>query len=85
MNKVNMTFQEAVSKRIFELCEQYGYSPNRLAEMSCVPPSTLQNITNCRNINPSSYTLFLLCKTIKITIKDFFDSDLFNPESIIIK
>lgn len=80
-----MTFQEAVSKRIFELCEQYGYTPNGLAEMSSIPPSSLRNITSCRNINSSSYILFLLCITLKITLKDFFDSDLFNPENIIIK
>lgn len=80
-----MTFQEAVSKRIFELCEKFNYTPNGLAEASCVPPSSLQNITSCRNTNPSSFVIFLLCNTLGITIKDFFDSDLFNPKNIIIQ
>lgn len=77
-----MSFQEAVSKRIFELCDKYNYTPNGLAEASSVPPSTLQNITQCKIINPSSYVLFQLCITLNITLKDFFDSDLFNPKNI---
>lgn len=77
-----MTFQEAVSNRIFELCEKFNYTPNGLAEASGIPPSTLQNITRCRNINPSSYVIFQLCITLKISLKDFFDSDLFNPINI---
>lgn len=80
-----MTFQEAVSARIYELCGKHGYTPNGLAEASCIPPSSLQNITSCRNINPSSFVIFQLCNTLKISIKDFFDSDLFNPKNIIIK
>ncbi len=56
-----MTFQEAVSKRIFDLCEKYGYTPNGLAEASCIPPSSLQNITTCRNTNPSSFVIFTRC------------------------
>lgn len=77
-----MTFQEAISQRIFELCEQFNYTPNGLAEASAIPPSTLQNITKCRNINPSSYIIFQLCITLKISLKDFFDSELFDPENI---
>lgn len=78
-----MTFQEAVSQRIYELCEKNKITPNGLAEASCIPPSTLQNITQCKNINPSSFVIFHLCNTLKITIKDFFDSELFNPKNII--
>ena len=35
-----MLFKQAVSTRILELCNQYNYTPNRLAELSAVPPST---------------------------------------------
>lgn len=35
-----MKFREAVSERIYELCDKYNYSPNRLAELSTVPPTT---------------------------------------------
>lgn len=29
-----MLFKEAVSQRIFELCDKYNYTPNKLAELS---------------------------------------------------
>ncbi len=78
-----ITFQEAVSQRIFELCEKYNYTPNGLAEASGIPPSTLQNITQCKITNPSSFIIFQLCKTLKLTMSDFFDSELFNPKNIL--
>lgn len=80
-----MTYQEAVSKRIYELCELYHITPNSLAENSSLPPSTLQNITSCKVKHISSLVLFQLCSHLNITMKDFFDSELFNQKNIIIK
>ena len=37
-----MLFKEAISKRILELCDQCDYTPNKLAEMSAIAPSTLR-------------------------------------------
>ena len=79
---VSLLFREAVSKRIYELCIQYNYTPNKLAELSLVAPSTLQGITSAKVTNPSSYVIYQICKTLKITIKDFFDSDLFLQENL---
>lgn len=73
-----MTFQEAVSKKIYELCDIYNYTPNRLAEMSAVPPTTLQDMLMKRVKNPSSYVIYKLCKTLKLEMKAFFDSDIFK-------
>ena len=77
-----MTFQKAVSERIYELCKIHNCTPNHLAEISSIPPSTLQNITQCLITNPSSYILYQLCKALNITLKDFFDSELFNFKNL---
>ncbi len=77
-----MVFKEAVSKRVYELCDKKHYSPNKLAELSAVAPSTLEGILLLKVNNPSSYVIYQLCKTLKITIKDFFDSDLFLEENL---
>lgn len=77
-----MSFQEAISKRIFDLCQKHNITPNHLAEISCIPPSTLQNLTECKVSNPSSFVLFQLCLALNITLKDFFDCDLFNKDNI---
>ena len=72
-----MLFKEAVSERIFNLCEQYNYSPNRLAEMSAIPPSTLRAMLSNKVDNPSAYNIYKICNTLKISVKDFYDCDLF--------
>lgn len=77
-----MTFQKAVSERIYELCKTYNITPNHLAEISSIPPSTLQNITGCLISNPSSFILYQVCKGLNITLKDFFDSELFDSKNI---
>ena len=77
-----MLFKQAVSTRILELCNKYNYTPNRLAELSAVPPSTLRALLANKVENPSSYIIYKICKTLKIKVKDFYDSDLFNYERL---
>lgn len=73
-----MKLKEATSRRIIELCNNYGYTPNKLAEMSTIPPSTFNDMINGKRENPSSLIISKICKTLKIELKDFFDSDLFK-------
>lgn len=73
-----MLFKEAVSRRILELCEQYNITPNKLAELSAIPPTTLCSLIANRVDNPSSTNIYKICKTLKISLKDFFDNELFD-------
>mgnify|MGYP001851138598 CR=1 FL=1 len=77
-----MLFKEAISNRIIELCNKYDYSPNKLAEMSAIPLSTLRSLLSNSVENPSSTIIYKICKTLKITLKDFYNSDLFNFDNI---
>ena len=77
-----MLFKEATSKRIIELCEERNITTNKLAETSTIPPSTLRDIINCNVENPSSMVIFQICKTLKIQIKEFYDSELFDISNI---
>ena len=77
-----MLFKEAVSQRIIELCNKYDYTPNRLAEMSAIPPSTLRAMLANKVDNPSSYIIYKICKTLKISLEDFYKSELFNMDKI---
>lgn len=77
-----MLFKEAISKRIIELCEERNITTNKLAETSTIPPSTLRDIINCNVENPSSMVIFQICKTLKIQIKEFYDSKLFDISNI---
>ena len=77
-----MLFKEAVSQRIFELCDKYNYTPNKLAELSAIPPSTLRALLANNVDNPSSTIIFNICKTLKIDLKDFYDSKLFDMNKL---
>ena len=77
-----MLFKEATSQRILELCDKYGYTPNKLAEISAIAPSTLRATISNTVDNPSSYIIYKICKTLKIELKEFYDSDLFNINKI---
>ena len=69
-------------KRILELCNKYNYTPNKLAELSAIAPSTLRALLANNVDNPSSTIIFKICKTLKIELKDFYDSPLFDMEKL---
>ena len=77
-----MLFKEAVSQRILELCDKYNYTPNKLAELSAIAPSTLRALLANQVDNPSSTIIFKICKTLKINLKDFFDSKIFDMNKL---
>ena len=78
-----MMFKEAIGKRILELCESRNITPNGLAEKSVIPPSTLRDLVNCKINNPSSTVIFQICKTLKMSLSEFYDSELFDFNNII--
>ena len=75
-----MYFKEAISQRILDLCQQNHLTPNRLAELSAIAPTTFRDIISNKVNNPSSVVIYKVCKTLKIELKDFFDDDLFKNE-----
>lgn len=73
-----MRIGEAVRRRIMELCDEHGITYNKLATISGVTQSTLQNIICGRNNSTTVSTIKKLCDGLNITIQDFFDSDVFD-------
>lgn len=73
-----MTIGIAVKERIFELCKENSITVNKLSTMSGVTQSTLNNITSGRNNSSTISTIKKICDGLNISIKDFFDSDLFD-------
>ncbi|MCM1114213.1 MAG: helix-turn-helix domain-containing protein [Clostridium sp.] len=73
-----MTIGTAVKERILELCELNHITVNKLATISGITQSTLNNITSGRNNSPTISTIKKICDGIDITIKEFFDSQLFD-------
>ncbi len=73
-----MKLYEAVGKRILEFCAERNITPNKLCTMSGVIQSTVNSIFSGRSKNPKLATIEYLCEGLGITLKDFFDSPLFN-------
>ncbi|MBQ8746338.1 MAG: helix-turn-helix transcriptional regulator [Clostridia bacterium] len=73
-----MTIKQAVEKRILQLCDERGIAVNTLANLSGVSPSTVYSMLNEKSRNPGIVSLKKLCDGLEISIREFFDSDLFD-------
>ena len=73
-----MLIKEAVEKRVVELCAEKGIAINALANISGVSPSTVYSILNEKSKNPGVCSIKKMCDGLEITIREFFDSDLFD-------
>lgn len=73
-----MTTKEAVAARILELCEKRGIAINALANISGVSPSTIYSMLNQKSKNPGVVSIKKICDGLKITVRQFFDSALFD-------
>ena len=73
-----MTTKEAVAKRIIELCAERDIATNALANISGVSPSTVYSMLNEKSRNPGVVSLKKLCDGLEITLRDFFNSPLFD-------
>lgn len=71
--------KEAVAKqRILDLCAQRDMAVNRLANLSGVSPSTIYSMLNEKSQNPGVVSLKKICDGLGISLREFFDSDLFD-------
>lgn len=73
-----MTIGEAVRLRILELCKENNITVNKLALMSGITQSTLNNIVSRRNNGTNISTIKKLCDGLNITIRDFFAGQVFD-------
>ncbi len=73
-----MNAKEAVANRILQLCGESGIAPNALANLAGIPPSTVYSILNAKSQNPGVVTLKKLCDGLDLSLREFFDSELFD-------
>ena len=73
-----MQIGEDVRRRILDLCDTYHITPNKLATISGITQSTLNNIISGRNKGATISTIKKVCDGVGISIQDFFDSDIFE-------
>ena len=74
----SMKVGEAVRERIRGLCAERGITINRLATISGITQSTLNNIVGGRNNSATVATIQKICNGLNLSIIEFFDHDLFR-------
>ena len=75
---IAMKAKEAVAKRIIELCKKRNIALNGLASISGVSPSTVYSMLNEKSLNPGVVSLKKLCDGLEISLREFFNSPLFE-------
>ena len=78
-----MQLNEAISLRIKELCKQNNITQYQLSMKSGVPQSTLSTIMQCKFPSMKLRIVYEICEGFEISIKDFFDSSIFDRENLI--
>lgn len=68
-----MEYVDIYVQRIRSLCKQRGFAINKLAAMSDVKQSTLDNIVRGLTKNPGVKTLHKLAIAFNMTLSEFLD------------
>ena len=76
-----MDYSKIYVKRIKSLCKQRGFAINKLATMSDVKQSTLDNIVRGLTKNPRVKTLHKIAIAFNMTLSEFLDFDELNDYS----
>ena len=78
---VAMEYSELYVKRIRKLCKERGIAINKLATMSDVKQSTLDNIVRGITKDPRAKTLHKVAIAFNMTLAEFLDFDELNDYS----
>ena len=77
-----MTVNNAVAKRISRLLRERNMSQYRLEQESGIQHGSMQCIMNGRNKTVTLTTLIMLAKGFDITLTEFLNDEIFNPENL---
>lgn len=73
-----MGISKAVAQRILDLCAENNITVNKLCTLSAVTQSTVNDIVNNKAKNIGVVTIKKLCDGLGISIREFFDSEIFD-------
>ena len=73
-----MNTKQAVASRIIELCNERNSALNALANIAGIPPSTVYSMLNNKSQNPGVVSIKKICDGLDITLREFFNSPIFD-------
>lgn len=75
-----MTYSEAVIKRLTDLCSEKNITVNRLATLSGITQSTVENLIKGKTKNPKLKTLHKIATRLGMTVSELLDFYEMNEE-----
>ena len=73
-----MLLPEAIKLRIIELLDTNNLSAYKLSYKGGISPSNISDVLRGKVAEPTISTILHICEGADITLKDFFDSKLFD-------
>lgn len=73
-----MLLPEAIKLRIIELLDTNNLSAYKLSYKGGISPSNISDVLRGKVSEPTISTILHICEGANITLKDFFDSKLFE-------
>ena len=77
-----MKLDEAITKRIYKLCDLNHITPNKLANMAGMPAGSLKSIFYGKSKNTGTRTILELCQALNITLFDFYNDPMFKDKDL---
>ncbi len=77
-----MYLSEAIRKRIENLVKENKTNGNNLALSSGIDRSTINRFLRKKNKSIKIETITLICQSLNMTLKDFFDDKLFDDVEV---
>ena len=77
-----MTVNNAVAKRISKLLNEKNMSQYRLEQESGIQHGSMQCIMNGRNKTVTLSTIIMLAKGFDMSLTEFLNDELFNPQNL---
>ena len=73
-----MSVKDAVTKRFQELCNERNITPNTLANLAGITPSTVYSMLDPQRRDISVITIKKLCDGLEISLGEFFSAPVFD-------
>lgn len=77
-----MKLNKAFALRVREILKEKGMTQYKLAQETGLYHSTMTDILNCKYQTPNFRNMSLIIKALGMSMKEFFDSDLFNFDKL---
>ena len=73
-----MKLNETIAERTKQWLNERGLSNYYLFKIAEIPRSTISAVINAKKQNVTTSTVYQICSTLEISLKEFFDNPIFD-------